>query len=91
VAAVRKPGEKDVVARGETAHSRSDLLDDSSAFVAEDNGKIGRMDALRHVQVGVANAARRDANLQLARLRRVELEFLDDERFFEGVKDGGQH
>jgi len=91
VAAVRKPGEKDVVARGETADSRSDRLDDSSAFVAEDDGKIGRMDALRHVQVGVANAARRDADLQLARLRRVELEFLDYERFFEGVKDGGPH
>jgi hypothetical protein len=91
VAAVRKPREKDVVARGETAHSRSDLLDDSSAFVAEDDGKIGRMDALRHVQVGVANAARRYANLQLTRLRRVELEFFDDERFFERVKDGGPH
>jgi hypothetical protein len=91
VAAVRKPGEKDVVARGETAHSRSDLLDDSSAFVAEDDGKIGRMDALRHVQVGVANAARRNANLQLARLGRVELEFLDDERLFERVKDGAPH
>jgi hypothetical protein len=62
-----------VVTRGETAHSRSDLLDDSSAFVAEDDGKIGRMDALRHVQVRVANTARRYANLQLARLRRVEL------------------
>jgi len=91
VAAVRKPGEKDVVARRETADSRSDLLDDSSAFVAEDDGKIGRMDALRHVQVGVTNAARRHADLQLARLRRVELELLDDEWFFEGVKDGGPH
>jgi hypothetical protein len=91
VAAVRKPGEKDVVARGETAHSRSDLLDDSSAFVAEDDGKSGRMDALRHVQVGVANAARRNANLQLPRLRRVELELLDDERLFERVKDGAPH
>jgi len=80
-----------VVARGETAQSRSDLLDDSSAFVAEDDGKIGRMDALRHVQVGVANAARRHANLQLARLRRVELEFFDDERLFERAKDGGSH
>jgi hypothetical protein len=91
VAAVRKPGEKDVVARGETAHSRSDLLDDSSAFVAEDDGKIGRMDALRDVQVGVANAARRHADLQLTRLRRVELELLDDERLFERVKDSGAH
>ena len=91
MAAVRKPGEKDVVARGKTAHSRSDLLDDSSTFVTEHDGKIGRMDALRHVQVGVANAARRYANLQLARLRRVELELLDDERFFERVKDGGPH
>jgi len=91
VAAVRKPGEKDVVARGETVHSRSDLLDDSSAFVAEDDGKIGRMDALRHVQIGVANAARRHADPQLARLRRVELELLDDQWFFEGVKDRGPH
>jgi hypothetical protein len=91
VAAVREPGEKDVVARGETDHSRSDLLDDSSAFVAEDDGKSGRMDALRHVQVGVANAARRYANLELARLRRVELELLDDERFVERVKDGAPH
>jgi hypothetical protein len=49
------------------------------------------MDALRHVQVGVANAARRYANLQLARLGRVELEFLDDERLFERVKDGAPH
>jgi hypothetical protein len=91
VAAVRKPGEKDVVARGETAHSRSDLLDDSSAFVAEDDGKIGRMDALSDVQVGVAHATGRHADLQLARLRRVELELLDDERLLEGVEDCRPH
>jgi hypothetical protein len=91
MAAIGKPGEENVVALGETPHSGPDLLDDSGPFVAEDDGKIGRVDALSHVQVGVANAARRHADLQLARLRRVELELLDHERLLEGAKDGGPH
>jgi hypothetical protein len=59
--------------------------------VAEDDWKGGRMDALRDVQVGVADAACRHAHLQLARLRGVELELLDDQRLFERVEDGGPH
>jgi hypothetical protein len=91
VAAIGKPGKKNVVARGEAAHSGPDLLDDPGPFVAEDDRKIGRVDALRHVQVGVADTARRHPDLQLTRLRRVELELLDDERLLEGAKDGCSH
>jgi hypothetical protein len=91
VAAVRKPGEEDVVAWGETSHSGPDLLDDPGPFVAEDDGKIGRMNALRDMQVGVADTTRRQPDLQLARLRRVELELLDNERLLEGAKDGCSH
>ena len=80
-----------MVARREAPHARPDLLDDSGPFVAEDDGKGGRVDALSNVQVGVAHAARRHTDLQLARLGRVELELLDDERLLEGVEDCGPH
>jgi hypothetical protein len=49
------------------------------------------VDPLGHVQVGVANAARRHPDLQLARLGRVELELLDDERFLESAKNCCPH
>jgi hypothetical protein len=39
----------------------------------------------------VAHAAGRHADLQLARLGRVELELLDDERLLEGVEDCRPH
>jgi hypothetical protein len=91
VPAVGKPGKEDVVARHEAAHVRPDLLHDPGPFVAEDDRKSGRMDALSDVQVGVAHAAGRHADLQLARLRRVELELLDDERLLEGVEDCRLH
>jgi hypothetical protein len=80
-----------VVARREAAHARPDLLHDSGPFVAEDDGKGSWMDALSNVQVGVAHAAGRHADLQLARLGRVELELLDDERLLEGVEDCRPH
>ena len=77
-----------MVARREADHAGTDLLDDSRALVAEDDGERRRMDALRDMQVGMADAARRHADGQLACLRRIELEVLDDERLPERMEDG---
>jgi hypothetical protein len=46
------------------------------------------MDPLGDVEVGVADPARGHPHGQLARLRRIELELLDDERPPERVQDG---
>ncbi len=77
-----------MVARCEVDHTGTDLLDDSCSLVAKDDGERRRMDALRDMQVRVADAARRHTDGQLACLRRIELELLDDERLPERMEDG---
>ena len=65
-------------------------LDDAGALVAEDARRVaGRVGARGRVQVGVADAAGRQADEHLARLRLREVDLLDDERLPELLEDGG--
>src|SRR5439155_5860705 len=86
--AVRKPSEEDVVAGSQAGHAGADLFHDPRTLVSEDDRQRGRVDPLRGVEVGVADAARRDPDENLPRLRRIEVELLDDEGLAEGVEDG---
>jgi hypothetical protein len=62
-----------MVARPQPRDARADLLDDAGPFVSEDHRKLGRVDALNDVKIGMAHAARRHPNEHLAVLWRVEL------------------
>ena len=76
-----------MVSGDEVGNALTNLLDDACSLVPEDDRELGRMDALDDVEIGVANTARRHANEHLARLRRIELELLDDQRLPELVQD----
>ena len=89
VAAIGEPRQEDVIPRLQSVHARSHLLDDAGALVPQHDGKLGRVDPLGDVEVGVADTARRHPHEHLAGLRRVELELLDDERLAERPQDGG--
>ena len=78
VAARRAPRDHDAIAGRDGGHALADLLDDSSALVAEQDRKRQAPAArLDHVQVAVADAACLDAHLHLARARRIERDLLD--------------
>ena len=78
VAARRAPRDHDPVALRDRRHAGPELLDDSRAFVAEEDGKphppAARLD---HVQVGVAEAVRDDADANLVLAGRVERHLLE--------------
>jgi hypothetical protein len=78
-----------VVSWNEVGDALADLFDDACSLVPEDDRERGRMDALDDMKIGVADTTRRHANEHLARLGRVELDVLDNERGFELVEDGG--
>jgi hypothetical protein len=78
-----------MVARLEVDDALADRLHDPGTLMSEDDRKRRRVDSLDDMQIGMTNAARRHAHEHLARLRRVELELLDDERLVELVEDGG--
>jgi hypothetical protein len=78
-----------MVARLEVDDALADRLHDPGTLMAEDDRQRGRVDALDDMQIGMTNAARGHAHKELARLRRVELDLLDDERLVELVEDGG--
>ena len=60
---------------------RADALDDAGALVPEHGRRVaGRVGAGRRVEVGVADAARDEADEHLARARLRELDLLHDER-----------
>jgi hypothetical protein len=80
-----------MVAGRDVGHSRPDLLHDAGAFVPEHDRESGRVDALRDVEVGVADAARGHPNEHLAGPWRVELDLLDDERRAELVENRRAH
>ena len=69
-----------MVARREVAHRVADGVDHAGAFVAV-NGRIGTGEiAVAAVQIGLAHAARHDADDQLVGARLAELQRVDDER-----------
>ena len=77
-----------MIARRKADHAGTDFLHDACPLMAEDDRERRRMDALGDVEVGVADPARGHADEHLARLGRIELELLDDERLPEFVQDG---
>jgi hypothetical protein len=78
-----------MVARLEVDDAFADRLYDPGTLMPEDDRQRRRVDSLDDMQIGMTNAARRHAHKHLARLRRVELDLLDDERLVELVEDGG--
>jgi len=71
-------------------HLRPDALDHAGALVPEHHRPAAVAEvALGQVQVGVADACRRDPHEHLAVAGRVELDRLDRERGPRRVEDGG--
>ena len=89
-AALRREQRNDVVARRDARHALADLLDHAGALVPEHGRRVaGRVRAARGVEVGMTDAAGREAHQHLAELRALELDVLDDERLGELLQDGG--
>ena len=89
LAALRREERDDVIADGERADAVADLLDDARALVPEHGRRVPRrVGAGRGVQIGVAHAARDEANEHLARARLGELDLAHDERRSELLEDG---
>jgi hypothetical protein len=62
-------------------HPRADLLDDPCTFVAEDHRPAAAAQrTLSKMEVGVADARRRDTYEHLFVSRRIELDLLDVDR-----------
>src|SRR6185437_7475295 len=70
--ATGNPGEDDVIARRDAGHLWADALDDARALVAEHSGQRLLEDSASHMQVGVADTARRQPYDHLTRLRVVQ-------------------
>ena len=69
-----------MIARRKVAHRAADRMHHAGAFVAV-NGRIRTGEiAVTAVQVGLAHAARHDADDQLIGTRRTELQRVDDKR-----------
>ena len=69
----------------------TDFLNDASSFVTQDRRQRRGMDALEHVQVGVADAAGRHAHQDLTALGRVDIDLLYHQRRVVLVQNGGTH
>ena len=92
LAALRREHRHDVVADGERADVRPDLLDDPRSLVAEDRRRVsGGVGAGGGVEIGVADAAGGEADQDLPRLRLGELDLLDDERLAELLEHRRAH
>ena len=79
-----------MVAGRDARHALADLLDDPRALVPEHGGGVaGGIGATGGVEVGVADAAGREAHEHLTGSRPVELDLLDDERLGELLENGG--
>ena len=78
-AAVGEPAQDDMVAGVEPGDARADGLDDARAFVPEDRRARMVVDAVDDVEVGVADAARRHPDRDLARTGSVDLDVLHPE------------
>src|SRR4051794_13197561 len=90
LAALRREERHDVVARRDGGHVLADALDDAGALVAENGRRVTRgIGAGRGVEVGVADAARDEADEHLARVRLGELDLVHGERLPELLEHGG--
>ena len=79
-----------MVAGREGGDAGTDRLDDAGALVAEHARRVtAGVGAGRRVEVGVADAARREPDERLAPLRLLQLDVLDDERSPELLEDCG--
>ena len=78
-----------VVAGRKPAHGAADGMHDAGAFVAV-NGRVRAVEiAVAAVQIGLAHAARHDADDHLVRARLAQLHGLDGERARPFADDGG--
>jgi hypothetical protein len=90
LAALRREERDDVVARLDRLDPFPDLLDDAGTLVPEHRGRVARRVGARgRVEVGVADAARDEADERLAGARLRELHFLHRERRTELLENGG--
>src|SRR5581483_6705306 len=90
VAALRHPRDDHVVAGLEVGDAFADLLDHAGALVAQHDRAGRHQRAALHRQVGVAHARRAHTHLDLARVRRVDLDVVSDlEGLVEPGEDGG--
>ena len=79
-----------VIARFQSSHCRTHALHHASPFVAEDRGEDAlRVVATQRVGVGVADAGGDVAHQHFARLRALDVDFLDDEWLACFPGDGG--
>ena len=79
-----------MIAGREARHTRADLLDHPGALVPEHGRRVtGGIDTAGGVEVGVANAAGRQAHQHLTGARPVEVDLLDHERPGELLENGG--
>jgi hypothetical protein len=78
-----------VVAGRKAAHGITDGMHDAGAFVAVDGGVRAVEIAVAAVQIGLAHAARHDADDHLVRPRLAQLHGLDGERARPFTDDGG--
>ena len=80
----------DMIARLYACDPRADFADDACAFVPQDRRKDPfRVFSFERVRVGVANARRHDFDEHFARLRSVEIDFVDNQRLVRLNGDGG--
>ena len=81
-----------MIARRDARDARADLLDDTTALVAEHRGKESRRVAAAHrVRVRVAHARRHEPHEALAGARPLEVDLVDLERAARLPADRGSH
>jgi hypothetical protein len=80
-----------VVARRDARDAVADRLDHAGALVAQDRRPRMGVDAVDHVQVGVADAARSHPDGDLPGSGRIDLDILDAERISRLVQNRSPH
>jgi hypothetical protein len=80
-----------VVADLDRAHFRTDLLDDASALVAEDDGQLRGIGAFDEVEVRMADPGGDRAHQDLVRAGLGDLDILDLEGFAHLAQNSGFH
>ena len=91
MAAIRRPGQDDVIAHRNPIDRRPDLFDDPGGFMSEDQRQDGAGKPPRRRQVAMANAAGDDTDENFTLFRHLHVDVLDDERRIVFVKYGGSH
>ena len=84
-------GHHHMIADGDMGYAGADLLDHAGGLVAEDGGQAAAPGALEVEDVAVANRGGCQLDADFTRLRRGEVDVLDDQRLGEFTADGGFH